>query len=52
MQGTSEQPGIVPRGIEELYLLKSKMEANGHYKVSLECYMVQLYVDNLIDCFV
>jgi hypothetical protein len=40
MQGTQEQPGIVPRAIDELYRLKSRMESNGHYKVSLECYMV------------
>ena len=51
MQGTADQPGIVPRAIEELYRLKTKMETNGHYRVSCDCYMVQLYVDNLIDCF-
>ncbi len=52
MQGSQEQPGIVPRAIEELYRLKHKMEVNGHYRVTCDCYMVQLYVDNLIDCFV
>jgi hypothetical protein len=52
MQGTDEQPGIVPRAIEEIYSLKQRMEGNGHYKVTFECYMVQLYVDSLIDCFV
>ena len=31
--------------------MKQKMEFNDHYQVNLECYMVQLYVDNLIDCF-
>jgi len=40
MQGTPESPGIVPRAIDELYRLKSRMESNGHYRVSLECYMV------------
>ena len=28
------------------------MEVNGHYRVTCDCYMVQLYVDNLIDCFI
>lgn len=51
MQGVEGSPGIVPRAIEELYRQKQKMESNGHYIVSLECYMVQLYIDNLIDCF-
>lgn len=51
MQGTPEQPGIVPRAIEELYRLKTRMEVNGHYRVTCDCYMVQLYIDNLIDCF-
>ena len=51
MQGTAEQPGIVPRAIEELYRHKARMERNGQFTVSMECYMVQLYVDNLIDCF-
>lgn len=40
MQGTDEQPGIVPRAIEEIYSLKQRMEGNGHYRVTFECYMV------------
>ena len=52
MQGTPDYPGIVPRSVQELYHLKHKMESSGHFRVNLECYMVQLYADNLSDCFV
>lgn len=51
MQGTEEQPGVVPRALGEVFALKARMEANSRFKVALECYMVQLYVDTLIDCF-
>ncbi len=50
MQGTEENPGIVPRALQELFDLKSKMEDKHSFTVKLECYMAELYVSSLIDC--
>jgi hypothetical protein len=49
MSGEGELMGIVPRSFKELFDLKAKMEIDGHYQVSFECYMVELYLDRLID---
>ena len=51
MQGSENEPGIVPRALEELFFIKQKMEKDSHYQISLECYMVELYCNNLIDCY-
>lgn len=50
MQGSDEQPGIVPRGLEELYQLKGRMEALKSLEINLECYMAELYINTLFDC--
>jgi len=31
--------------------MKARMEKNDHYRVSFQCYMVELYCNNLIDLF-
>eukprot|EP00347_Sterkiella_histriomuscorum_P020786 403336463 len=49
MQGNEEKPGIIPRALQELFKLKKKMEQN-NFTVYFECYMVELYVNQLIDC--
>lgn len=51
MQGNESDPGIVPRALEELFFIKQRMEKDNHYQVNLECYMVELYCNNLIDCY-
>jgi len=50
MYGTKERPGITPRAIEEVYHVLSQMESFCDIKVS--CYMVELYMDTLIDLLV
>lgn len=50
MQGTDEQPGIVPRALEELYQLKIRMESYNTLEINFECYMAELYVNTLYDC--
>jgi hypothetical protein len=49
IQGTESNPGIVPRSLDELFKIKQRMEKNDHYKVVLECYMVEIYKSNLED---
>lgn len=41
--------GIVPRSFNQMFELKAKMEKDGHYQVKFECYMVELYLDKLLD---
>ena len=45
IQGTPETPGIVPRALDELFMLKNKYEANHGFTISFECYIVELYLD-------
>jgi hypothetical protein len=49
IQGSENTPGIVPRSLAELFELKHRMEKDDHYRLNLECYMVELYVENLND---
>lgn len=49
IQGTPETPGIVPRALDELFMLKNKYEANHGFSISFECYIVELYLDQLHD---
>jgi hypothetical protein len=35
--------------LEELFTLRQRMEKSNQYTVQLECYMVELYMDKLID---
>lgn len=41
-------PGIVPRALSELFSMRQKYEANG-FTISFECYIVELYLDQLHD---
>ena len=45
IQGSPEMPGIVPRALDELFMLKTKYEANQGFSISFECYIVELYLD-------
>ena len=47
IQGSPEMPGIVPRALEELFTLRKNKELS--YTVKFECYMVELYLDQLHD---
>lgn len=49
IQGTPDNPGIVPRALQELFLIKQRMEKTGAYSIVFECYMVELYLDQLHD---
>ncbi len=35
--------------MDELFKIKQRMERNNHYKVVLECYMLEIYKSNLED---
>ena len=52
MTGTDENKGIVPRGFQEMFLLKSKMEKDGLFTINFQCYMVELYLDKLNDLLI
>ena len=43
IQGTPENPGIVPRALEELFILKKSKEQS--YSLQFECFMVELYLE-------
>lgn len=47
--GEADNPGITPRTINELFRLLTDMPERYEWQVS--CYMVELYVDSLIDLF-
>lgn len=49
IQGTPENPGIVPRALDELFSLKTRYETQLGYTVTFECYIVELYLDQLHD---
>ncbi|CDW82915.1 kinesin-like calmodulin-binding protein zwichel [Stylonychia lemnae] len=49
MQGSEENPGIIPRALTQLFNIKRQMEMN-NFTIHFECYMVELYINNLIDC--
>jgi hypothetical protein len=52
IQGDKEQPGIVPRALEELYNIKRRLEKFQTFTVTFQCYMVELYLDKLQDLLV
>ena len=43
IQGSPENPGIVPRALEELFILKNTKEKS--YSLEFECFMVELYLE-------
>ena len=49
IQGAPERPGIVPRALQELFMLKQKYEQNQGFTISFECYIVELYLEKLHD---
>lgn len=46
IQGDDKNPGIAPRSFDELQHILQKMN---NYSYTLECYMVELYLDTLSD---
>lgn len=49
IQGTPDLPGIVPRALEELFMIKRRLEKFQTVTVKFSCYMVELYLDKLQD---
>lgn len=49
IQGYQGKPGIVPRGIDELYFIASNLSTS--YTCTINCYMVELHMLHLIDLF-
>lgn len=47
--GEADNPGITPRTINELFRLLNDMPER--YEWQLSCYMVELYLDSLVDLF-
>lgn len=47
IQGSASHPGITPRSIDELFTLVEAMSTN--FDITLSCYMVELYKDELRD---
>lgn len=47
--GAEDNKGLVPRSFEEMFRLKNEKERSRLFEVSLECYMVELYLDKLND---
>lgn len=46
IQGDAKNPGLTPRIFEELFTILDSMD---NFEVSLSCYMVELYLENLKD---
>ena len=46
IQGPSNNPGVAPRAITELFELTNEMN---HCQIKIETYMVELYIDDLND---
>lgn len=46
IQGSPDNPGLTPRIFEELFAILDSMD---NFEISLSCYMVELYMENLKD---
>lgn len=46
IQGDAQNPGLTPRIFDELFGILDSMD---NYDISLSCYMVELYLENLTD---
>lgn len=49
MQGDARNPGITPKAMDELFSILNAMP--GHFKWEVSCYMIEIYLDNLVDLF-
>ncbi|CAG9319665.1 unnamed protein product [Blepharisma stoltei] len=49
IQGSPDNPGVTPRAVDELFRILNSMPS--HYSWEVKCYMVELYLDNLVDLF-
>lgn len=47
-EGT-ESRGIVPRGFQEMFAIKQRLEKDRHFTVTFQCMMMELYLDKLHD---
>ena len=45
--GSMKEPGIVPRAVEELFAITAANESK--FEVSLQCWMMEVYRENLVD---
>lgn len=50
IQGDSAHPGVIPRAIEEMFSVLGKMPR--HYSWSVTCYMIEIYLDCLVDLLI
>eukprot|EP00357_Protocruzia_adherens_P031643 CAMPEP_0115011372 /NCGR_PEP_ID=MMETSP0216-20121206/23944_1 /TAXON_ID=223996 /ORGANISM="Protocruzia adherens, Strain Boccale" /LENGTH=1261 /DNA_ID=CAMNT_0002379909 /DNA_START=35 /DNA_END=3820 /DNA_ORIENTATION=+ len=46
IQGDKENPGVAPRAIQEIFTI---LEEVGNLEAKISCYMIELYLDTLID---
>ena len=49
MTGVPGLPGVTPRAMDELFNILNHLPS--HYKWEVSCYMVELYLDGLVDLF-
>lgn len=49
MTGIPGNPGVTPRAMDELFDVLKHLP--NHYRWEVTCYMVELYLDNLVDLF-
>lgn len=49
INGTKDLPGLAPRGIFELMHIVQK--DNPKYESKITCYMIELYMDTILDLF-
>lgn len=49
LPGSPEDPGIIPRAVAAIFDLADK--CRGQMRVTVESYMVELYLENLVDLY-
>ena len=50
MTGDERNPGVTPRAMDELYNILNHLP--NHYRWKVTCYMVEIYLDTLVDLFI
>ena len=50
MTGDERNPGVTPRAMDELFNVLNHLP--NHYRWKVTCYMVEIYLDNLVDLFI